>query len=231
MNRLLVFLFLALTDFAANAQLNPLSIGDIAPGKTLVVKYDVTINNPTSTTSISNQGIISGTNFSSTSTNTTTTALIPFPDLSPNLMLPQGNFALAPENVRNFVVNLTEVIGQPTAPGSVSMTISVPSGYTLSFNNSLTSINVTGGLSNPVTVENSRWSVASNLSDQQITVVINAGQSIVAQGTASLGFSITRTTANSGSVSNITVNVTDDPLQRYDGNAANNIYARIISGL
>ncbi|GAB4030032.1 hypothetical protein [Spirosoma gilvum] len=231
MKRLFPLFLSLLTGYSALAQLNPLAIGDIPASKTLVISYQITINNPISATQISNQGVISGTNFSSTSTNTTNTALIPFPDLSPNLLLPQSNFGVAPNNVRDFVVNIFEAVGQPTPPGSVSMTITAPTGYTLSFNTALTSINVTDGTTNPVAVENSRWSVMTQLAGQQLSLVINSGQSIAAGGTAKLGFTITRTSANSGSVSNITVNVTDDPLPSYDGNSSNNVYARIISGL
>ncbi|WP_155297362.1 hypothetical protein [Spirosoma aerolatum] len=46
-----------------------------------------------------------------------------------------------------------------------------------------------------------------------------------------MGFTISRTSANSGSVSNITVNVADDSSGSYDVNRLNNVYARIISGL
>lgn len=75
MNRLF-FLFALLTAVQAQAQLNPLAIGTIPAGKTLVVAYDVTINDPTSATAITNQGVISGTNFASVSTNTTTTPVV-----------------------------------------------------------------------------------------------------------------------------------------------------------
>ncbi|MVM37671.1 hypothetical protein GO730_08780 [Spirosoma sp. HMF3257] len=60
---------------------------------------------------------------------------------------------------------------------------------------------------------------------------MNAGQFIAANATAKLGFTITRTSANAGSISNITINVNDDIPKTYDNNSLNNIYARIISGL
>ncbi|WP_461088871.1 beta strand repeat-containing protein [Spirosoma gilvum] len=153
------------------------------------------------------------------------------PDLSPTIYLPQGNFNTSPNNVRDFVVNIFEANGQPTPPGSVSITISVPTGYTISYNSALTSINVTEGTSNPVAIENPKWTVVNNVANQQLTLKINAGQIIAANATAVLGFTITRTTANSGSVSNITVNVTDDATKTYDENPLNNVYSRIISGL
>lgn len=76
MNRRLFFFFFLLTGYQTWAQLSPLAIGSIAPGKTLVVAYDVVINDPTSATAITNQGVISGTNFASVSTNTTSTPIV-----------------------------------------------------------------------------------------------------------------------------------------------------------
>ncbi|GAB4034991.1 putative Ig domain-containing protein [Spirosoma gilvum] len=154
------------------------------------------------------------------------------PDLSPTVLLPQSNFGItSPDNARDFVVNVFESGGLPTSSGSVVITITVPVGYSVSFNTALTSINVTEGTSNPVAVDNPKWHVISNVANQQISLTMNTGQVIAANATTALGFTITRTTANSGSVSNITVNVSDDATQTYDGNPANNVYARIISGL
>ncbi|WP_080058858.1 beta strand repeat-containing protein [Spirosoma aerolatum] len=155
-------------------------------------------------------------------------ALVNIPDLSPTIILPLANFNTAPNNVRNFIVNIFEANGQPTPPGSVSITITVPTGYTISYNSSITSTSVSGG--STVSVENPNWTVVNNLSDQQLTLKNNAGQIIPANATAVLGFTITRTTANSGSTANITVNVTNDPTKTYDANPLNNVYARIISG-
>ncbi|GAB4024554.1 NHL repeat-containing protein [Spirosoma gilvum] len=152
-------------------------------------------------------------------------------DLTPTLTLPQSNFgASGAELTRNFVLNLFEVGGLRTS-GSVVITLTAPVGYSLSFTNSLTSIQVTGGSANPVSVDNTKWSLTTNIASQQLSLTINAGQFVEGDGVAVLGFTITRTTANSGSVSNITVNVTNDASNTYDSNSANNIYARIISGL
>lgn len=154
------------------------------------------------------------------------------PDLTPIIVLPQANFtATGVNSVRFFLVNIFEVVGQGTPDGSVVVTITAPLGFTLDYNNLLTTINVSGGISNPVAVDNVKWSVMSNPSDRQYTLKLNAGQVISALGTATLGFSITRTTANTGSSSNITVNVSDDPTNSYDSNSLNNVYARIITGL
>ncbi|GAB4026624.1 right-handed parallel beta-helix repeat-containing protein [Spirosoma gilvum] len=150
------------------------------------------------------------------------------PDLTPTVYLPQGNFATAPDNVRSFSVNLFESNSIQTPSGSVNITVSVPVGYSISFNNTITSINVSGGSSNPVSVDNTKWTVTNNVSNQQLTLKINAGQTIPANSNSVLGFTLTRTSANSGSVSNITVNITDDPTRGYDGNSLNNIYSRVI---
>ncbi|MVM42011.1 hypothetical protein GO730_37395 [Spirosoma sp. HMF3257] len=70
-----------------------------------------------------------------------------------------------------------------------------------------------------------------SLADRQLTLVMNSGQFIGAGHESTLGFQITRTTANPGSTSSITVNVKDDLTMQYDSNLSNNGYARIISGL
>ena len=149
------------------------------------------------------------------------------PDLSPTIVLPQSNFNA--NDSRNFAVNIFEAEGQATPPGSVTVTISAPSGYTLSFNKNLTAINVSG--LGTTSVNNGQWSISRNVDNQQLSLTMNAGQSIGAGGTSILGVTITRTSANAGSTSNVTVNVTNDSSRTYDTNPANNVYARIISGM
>ena len=154
------------------------------------------------------------------------------PDLTPIIVLPQANFtATGLNSIRSFIVNVFEVGGQATSSGSVVVTITAPLGFTLDYSDLLTSINVSGGIANPVSVDNTKWSVMSNPSNRQYTLKMKVGELISAFGTATLGFTITRTTANTGSSSNITVNVSDDPTNNYDSNPVNNIYARIITGL
>lgn len=63
----IIAILLSGTSINVNAQLSPLSIGTIHPGDSIVIVYDVTINNPLvppTTTQISNQGTVSGSNFS-----------------------------------------------------------------------------------------------------------------------------------------------------------------------
>jgi len=163
--------------------------------------------------------------------NTTIITALP-PDLTPTIVLPLANFtATGLNSTRFFIVNVFEVLGQATSSGSAVITITAPLGFTLAYSNVLSSIEVSGGIANPVLVDNTKWAVMSNPSDRQYTLKLNAGQVISALGTATLGFTITRTTANTGSSSNITVNVSDDPTNGYDSNPLNNIYARIITGL
>ncbi|QDK78576.1 hypothetical protein EXU85_08110 [Spirosoma sp. KCTC 42546] len=150
------------------------------------------------------------------------------PDLTINLELPQANFA-ASGSVGNFVVTVFEVAGLPTSAGNVTITITVPIGYTLAFPPGMTSIQVSGG--DTKTVSNNQWTVVSSLESRQLTLTMASGSFIGGGGASSLGFQITRTNANSGSQASITVNVADDLTMTYDGNLANNVYARIISGL
>ncbi|MVM38755.1 hypothetical protein GO730_16395 [Spirosoma sp. HMF3257] len=149
-------------------------------------------------------------------------------DLTVTLELPQANFA-APGSVGNFLVNVFEVAGLPTSSGNVRITLTAPVGYTLSFASSLTSIQVSGGSSVPI--DNSQWTVTNSLANRQLTLMMNSGAFINGGGESSLGFSITRTNANSGSTASITVNVADDLTMTYDGNLSNNVYARVINGL
>lgn len=156
------------------------------------------------------------------------------PDISPTLLLPQSQFAAsAPNNVRNFVVNLYEVGYHATTSGQLTITISAPAGYTLTFDGTQSTISIVDGsnVSKNMAVDNQNWEVtSSDPGGQQFTLKLKADQFMDANTQRDVGFSLTRTTANTGSVSNITVNVKNDNGSGYDVNAANNIYARIISG-
>ncbi|MVM35178.1 hypothetical protein GO755_34460 [Spirosoma sp. HMF4905] len=150
------------------------------------------------------------------------------PDLSAIISLPDANFQAG--DSKDFLIQLQEVNGE-TASGTIVITITAPAGYTVDFNNSLTSIDVAGGSNNPVAVQNSKWQISNNVGNHQLSLTINSGESVEANTTLNLGFSVTRTTANAGSTSNITINVADDGGGSYDVNRLNNVYARIISGL
>ncbi|GAB4024576.1 hypothetical protein GCM10028809_02080 [Spirosoma gilvum] len=148
------------------------------------------------------------------------------PDLTAIMSLPDGNFQAGES--KGLLMQVQEVNGS-TASGSIIITITVPVGYSVSFDNSLTSINVSGG--STVAVQNNKWHVSSNIVGQQLSLVLNGGESVTASTTLNVGFLITRTTANAGSTSNITINVADDSAGSYDVNRLNNVYSRIISGL
>ncbi|QMW00795.1 putative Ig domain-containing protein [Spirosoma foliorum] len=151
-------------------------------------------------------------------------------DLTANILLPQAQFgASGTAAVGNFVVNVFEVGGLPTSSGNVTITVTAPIGYTIAFPASLTSIDVQN--SGTVNVNNGQWTVTKSLANRQLSLTMNSGTFISGGGESSLGFTLTRTSANSGSTSSITVNVADDLTMTYDGNLSNNVYARIISGL
>lgn len=153
------------------------------------------------------------------------------PDITPTINLPQANFANAsPENVRNFAVTLFET-GYHATAGQVTITITAPLGYTIAFDNTQTSVAVTGG--NTLATDNTNWQVSGtpDPKNQQISIIMKTGQAISSAGSINLGFSITRTEANSGSTSNLTVNVNDDTGQGYDINSMNNTYVRILNGI
>lgn len=152
------------------------------------------------------------------------------PDLTPNISLPDAVFPAAPSS-KDFVVQLFEVGWLPTSSGSITITLTAPYGYTLSYDGSISTLNVTGGLANPVSVQNSLWQVSSKQGGEQLSLSIQAGALISAHGVATIGLTITRTLANAGSVSNLMVNVQDDTGRTYDINAANNIYVRVLNGL
>ncbi|QIP11530.1 PQQ-dependent sugar dehydrogenase [Spirosoma aureum] len=151
------------------------------------------------------------------------------PDLTPNLLLPQANFP-AGSSVANFVVGIYEGNGFPTSSGNVVITLTAPIGYSLAFNPSITSITISGGTGSPTTVTNTSWTVTSS-QNNQISLVMKSGQFIGAGGNVNIGFSLTRTSANSNSAANLTVSVADDATNAYDSNITNNIYARIITAL
>ncbi|GAB3768468.1 hypothetical protein GCM10028818_02950 [Spirosoma horti] len=151
-------------------------------------------------------------------------------DLTPTLSLPQSNFAASgPESVHNLTMTIAEQVGKPTA-GTIVLTLTPPLGYTFGFDPTLTSINVTGGTTNPVAVNNATWEVRGGNS-RQLTLVSKAGQGIAARGVSVIGLILTRTSVASAGTANLTVNVNDDVTNSYDSNPANNIYIRILNSL
>ncbi|QMW03166.1 hypothetical protein [Spirosoma foliorum] len=83
------------------------------------------------------------------------------PDLSPIITLPDANFPT--NSSKDSLVRIFEVGWVATPPNSVTITVTAPIGYSLVFNEALTSINETGGNQNSVTVNNADWSVINDL--------------------------------------------------------------------
>lgn len=152
------------------------------------------------------------------------------PDLSPIIELPDANFSPG-SSAKQSLVRIFEVGWLPTSPSSITITLTAPAGYSLAFDASQTSTNVSGGNTNPVTINNSDWEVIGNLNDQQLTLRARSGVYIRGGSQSVLGFTLVRTTANSGSVSNLTINVANDSSGQYDRFSTNNVYARILNGL
>ncbi|GAB4043830.1 putative Ig domain-containing protein [Spirosoma litoris] len=152
------------------------------------------------------------------------------PDLTATISLPDANFP-AGNSSKDFIVTIYEVGWLPTSSGNITITLTAPVGYTLSFAPESTSINVSGGTSEPVAVDNSQWHISNNLNGRQLSLTINPGTFIGAAARSIIGVTLTRTTASSGSVSNITINVNNDASKSYDIKSTNNVYARILNAL
>ncbi|GAB3726663.1 NHL domain-containing protein [Spirosoma lituiforme] len=162
------------------------------------------------------------------SATTSFTLVVKGVDLAPTLSLPMANFTASGSNAtRNFTMLVEETNGISTA-GRVVITLTAPLGYSLTFDNSLTSITVSG-TTNPVSVTNQDWSVSAT-SSSQMTLKLNQGKQVSANSRSAIGFSLTRTGASVGTA-NITVNINDDASHSYDSNPANNVYARNINAL
>src|SRR5882757_7038889 len=68
LRKILLVAFLFCVSNTVFSQLNPLTVGTISPGDSIVIYYDVTINTGCGCTQISNQGTVSGSNFSTLNT-------------------------------------------------------------------------------------------------------------------------------------------------------------------
>lgn len=155
-----------------------------------------------------------------------------FPDLTPSITMPSNIFTTSGNNTsKNFLVGIYELLGQPTSSGSVVVSITVPTGYSIAYDNSRANIDVinnVGGTTN-YSVANTKWTVTGTaLAGRRLTLTMKPGEFIPASGNSLLGFTITRNGANSGNTSVITVNVNDDISKSYDSVPLNNIIFRII---
>ncbi|RAI77484.1 hypothetical protein HMF3257_30865 [Spirosoma telluris] len=95
------------------------------------------------------------------------------PDLSPLISLPDANFAVV--DSKGLLIQLQEVNGS-VASGNIIITLTVPTGYSVSFDNTLTSFDVSGG--SRVMVANSKWHVSNTVSNRQLSLTINGGESV-----------------------------------------------------
>ncbi|GAB4047801.1 hypothetical protein GCM10028810_32150 [Spirosoma litoris] len=151
------------------------------------------------------------------------------PDLTATVTLPDAQFPNTSGAYKDFIMSVFEVGGMPTSAGNIVLTLTAPVGYTLAFDTGATSLSVSGGSQTPV--NNGDWQSSLGQEGRQLSLTIKAGHSIGAHAQSVVGVRIVRTSASSGSTSNITVNVSNDASKTYDLNPANNVYARIISGL
>jgi hypothetical protein len=152
------------------------------------------------------------------------------PDLTPIIALPSNNFS-ANGITRNFTVGLYELLSVATGENVIQFQVTVPTGYSLTFVPTQTSIVPSGGA--PVAVKNSDWdNIASALGGRRLTFRAKPGVSIAALANSILGFSVTRVSAQSGSSSVITTNIINDASKYiYDSVDGNNIYSRVINAL
>lgn len=156
----------------------------------------------------------------------TATAKIPLvhqPDLTPVIRLMDPNFG--PGESKKFTVRITELYNKATS-APIAFNVTVPLGYVLSVEPGADSITL--AILGRIPVSNRRWSGFVAASNEQDFLADNT---FIIQGNTvtNIGFTITRTTAISGSSANIVVNIYADPTKRYDSNPANNLYNRIIT--
>ncbi|MCF0054851.1 hypothetical protein [Dyadobacter sp. CY356] len=152
------------------------------------------------------------------------------PDLTPIIILPNNNFS-ANGITKNFTAGLYELLSVATG-ANVQFSVTVPTGYSIAFNATQTSITPTGSAI-PVTVKNADWTVvATALGGRRLTFQAKPGITIAQAASAVLGYTVTRVSAQPSSTAVITVNVINDATNfNYDSVDGNNIYTRIINAL
>ncbi|WP_439556729.1 hypothetical protein [Dyadobacter sp.] len=138
-------------------------------------------------------------------------------DLSPTVAI--GGVSFTPGAQRDFVVNLYEIKGGATT-GTISLRITKPGGFTISYPLQSGTSNVPGGAAN----ENSNWAFTEN--DNFITAT---SQSVISpNGKAVIGFAIKR---KDGISSGVTQNINATILTGSggDSNSANNTVITSVS--
>jgi len=85
LRKILIVAFLFCISNTVFSQLNPLTVGTVSPGDSIVIYYDVTINTGCGCTQVSNQGTVSGSNFITLVTDDPDTGPASDPTISPLL--------------------------------------------------------------------------------------------------------------------------------------------------
>lgn len=144
-------------------------------------------------------------------------------DITPGIRLIDPNFA--PGESKNFVVMFSEVKSQATQ-SQIAFNVTVPLGYTVTFNDTLQSTTV--ALLGTVPVSNRSWAKFPH-SANDVDLQSFSSFFIPAASQTYVGFTITRSSSIAGSVANIVVNIYEDPTSTYDSNPSNNLSSRVIT--
>ncbi len=151
----------------AFSQLNPLLIGQMKPGDSVVIVYDVTINNPLpgGTTTITNQGAVTGTNFIGFNTDDPKTGAAQDATVTQIVVCQQPVFVTFPSN--QSYCNGTNV-----PSGTLTWSTDIPSSF--SWSNSNPSITLTTGATGTGTTLPTFTATNNTTSPQTTTVTVTA---------------------------------------------------------
>jgi hypothetical protein len=184
-----------ITDPLVGLVITGIPIAALAPGATAIAMATYTITQANITTgSVTNSATvttangvsdISGTaNDNNTPTVTATPTPIPaVADFTLTIDI-DGVVFLSAAPTKDFVVNISEIGGAPSA-GQVVVKIPKQSAFTITYGAATSTSNVSGGVS----VNNNNWTITENSSF--ITMTLKAGVTIGANTISAIGFSIT----------------------------------------